>query len=248
MSFAVRASLFAAALGALLVASAPAVLLDAALDHASAGHFRLALAQGTLWNGHGDLAAADSSESLRPLTRLRWAVEPAALRGARLRWQLEVDGGPAAALEIGPGGVTLQDLTAQLPPAAALAALPHAIARAGWRGVLELRVPALACNWRARCEGMLQADWLAGGVDILPGQALGDHRVVATIGASATTLEIRALRGLALAADGRIELPAGQRARGELSLGGDAALLSRLEGMLAELRPLRSGARLRISF
>ena len=102
--------------------------------------------------------------------------------------------------------------------------------------------------WNGRCEGRLQAEWNAGGVDILPGQALGDHRVVATISAPATTLEITALRGLALAVNGKVELASGRRPRVELEIGGNAPLLGRLEGMLAELRPIRDGERLRIRF
>ncbi len=248
MKFAAGAALFCAGLGALLVASAPAVLLDAALDRASAGRFRLALAEGTLWNGQGRLASADSSASLSPITRLRWEFEPAALAGIRLRWRLTIDGGTPGLVEIGPGGVALQRLALQLPPTTALAAVPHAIARAGWRGVLDVSVPALACAWNGRCEGRRQPEWNAGGVGILPGQARGDHRVVATISAPATTLEITALRGLALAVNGKVELASGRRPRVELEIGGNAPLLGRLEGMLAELRPIRDGERLRIRF
>ena len=248
MKFAAGAALFCAGLGALLVASAPAVLLDAALDRASAGRFRLALAEGTLWNGQGRLASADSSASLSPITRLRWEFEPAALAGIRLRWRLTIDGGTPGLVEIGPGGVALQRLALQLPPTTALAAVPHAIARAGWRGVLDVSIPALACAWNGRCEGGLQAEWSAGGVDILPGEALGDHRIVATISAPATTLEITALRGLALAVNGKVELASGRRPRVEVEIGGNAPLLGRLEGMLAELRPARDGERLRIRF
>ena len=248
MRFATGAALFCAGLGALLVASAPAVLLDAALDRASAGRFRLALAEGTLWNGQGRLASADSSASLSPITRLRWEFEPSALAGVRLRWRLTIDGGTPGLVEIGPGGVALQRLALQLPPTTALAAVPHAIARAGWRGVLDVSIPALACAWNGRCEGGLQAEWSAGGVDILPGEALGDHRIVATISAPATTLEITALRGLALAVKGKVELASGRRPRVEVEIGGNAPLLGRLEGMLAELRPARDGERLRIRF
>ena len=225
MKFAAGAALFCAGLGALLVASAPAVLLDAALDRASAGRFRLALAEGTLWTGQGRLASVDSSASLSPITRLRWEFEPSALAGVRLRWRLTIDGGTPGLVEIGPGGVALQRLAVQLPP-----------------------TTALACAWNGRCEGRLQAEWNAGGVDILPGQALGDHRVVATISAPATTLEITALRGLALAVNGKVELASGRRPRVELEIGGNAPLLGRLEGMLAELRPIRDGERLRIRF
>lgn len=248
MKFATGAAIFAASVGALLVASAPALLLDAALDHASAGRFRLVLAEGTLWNGQGRLASADSSASLSPITRLRWEFEPSALASVRLRWRLAIDGGTPGILEIGPGGVALQRLALQLPPAVALAAVPHAIARAGWRGVLDVNVPALACTWSGRCEGGLQAEWSAAGVDILPGQALGDHRMVATITAPATTLEITALRGLALAVNGKVELARGRRPRVELEIGGNAPLLGRLEGMLAELRPTRDGERIQIRF
>lgn len=246
MRFVSGAALFAAGLGVLLVASAPAVLLDATLNRASAGRLRLALAEGTLWNGRGRLAVSDSSASLSPITRLHWAFDPGALAGARLRWQLAIDDGAPATLEIGPGGVALQRLSVQLPPAAALAVVPHALARAGWRGVLDLRVSALACGWGERCEGTLQVEWRAGGVDILPGQALGDHRIVAAIATPATTLEITALRGLALAVNGKVELASGRHPLVDLDIGGDAALLGRLRGMLDELGAVQDGARLRI--
>ncbi|HNB06595.1 MAG TPA: hypothetical protein PKV97_11740, partial [Thauera aminoaromatica] len=103
-------------------------------------------------------------------------------------------------------------------------------------------------GWGGRCAGTLQAEWRAGGVDILPGQALGDHRIVAAIAAPVTTLEISALRGRALAVNGKVELSGGQRPRVDLDVGGDPRLLGRLEGMLAELRPTRDGERMRIRF
>ncbi|RTL27027.1 MAG: hypothetical protein EKK55_06880, partial [Rhodocyclaceae bacterium] len=64
----------------------------------------------------------------------------------------------------------------------------------------------------------------------------------------ATTLEITALRGLALAVNGKVELARGRRPRVELEIGGNAPLLGRLEGMLAELRPTRDGERIQIRF
>lgn len=246
MKFATSAAIFAAGLCALLVASTPAVLLDTALDHVSTGRFRLALVEGSLWNGQGRLASVDSSESLTPLSRLRWAFDPLSLAGASLRWQLQIDGAAPATLEISLGGLALHDLAAQLPPTAALAAFPHAIARVGWRGVLDLRIPALSCTWSGLCEGRIQAEWRAGGVDILPGQALGDHRIEATIGTSGTMLEITALRGLALVVNGTIGLHAGRRLQADLDIGGDTQLLDRLRGMLDEFGSIQDGLRLRI--
>lgn len=248
MRTAASAALFSAALGVLLITGAPAALLDAALDRASAGRFRLALTEGTLWNGQGRLATADSSDTLSPVTRLRWQLEPAALFGARLRWALEIDGGAPATLELGPGGFALLRAKAQLPPAAALSAVPHAVARAGWRGLLELYIPTLTCRWNGNCTGTVHAEWRAGGVDILPAQALGDHRIVAQLNESATRIEISAVRGLALAVNGELELATGRRPRVDLEIGGDAQLLGRLQGMLAELGPTRNGERLKIRF
>lgn len=246
MKTAASAVIFTLALAALLVMGAPAVLLDAALDRASAGRFRLALTEGTLWNGQGRLATADSSDTLSPVTRLRWQLEPAALFGARLRWALEIDGSAPATLELSPGGFALLRAKAQLPPAAALSAVPHAVARAGWRGLLELHIPTLACRWNGHCTGSVRAEWRAGGVDILPAQALGDHRIVAHLDGSATRIEINALRGLTLAVNGELELSRGRRPSVDLEIGGDAQLLGRLQGMLAELGPTRDGDRMRI--
>jgi general secretion pathway protein N len=89
----------------------------------------------------------------------------------------------------------------------------------------------------------VQAEWRAGGVDILPGQAFGDHRVVATMAASATTLKISALHAGALAVNGRVELKSGGHPRFDLKLGGGAQLLDHLRGMLNELGAVQDRAR-----
>lgn len=248
MKSAVRVVLFAVAVGVLVVARAPATLLDTALDRLSAGQFRLVLATGTVWDGQARLATSNSSAELNPVTGLRWALDFAALLGARLRWTLEIDGSTAATLEIAPGGVALHRLAVQLPPAAALAAIPHAIARAGWRGVLDLHVGILTCAWSGRCKGTIHAEWRAGGADILPGQAFGDHRVVATVAASGTTLEISAVRAGSIGVNGKVELERGQHPRFDLELGGDAQLLDRLRAMLDQYGAVQDGTRLRIRF
>ncbi len=246
MKLAARVLLFTTAVGVLIVTSAPAALLDQMLDRLSHGQFRLAWATGTLWNGQARLATSDSSAALHPVSDLSWTLEPSGLLEARLRWVVKIDGNAPATLEIHPGGVALQRLTLQLPPAVALAAVPHAIARAGWRGVLDLRIPALACTWSGGCEGRTHAEWRAGGVDILPGQALGDHRIDATITPSATTLDIHAINTRTLAINGKIELESGRRPRLDLELGGDAQLLGRLRSMLEKFGGVQDGARLRI--
>ncbi len=246
MKLVASAMLFAAAVGVLVVASAPARLLDTMLDHLSHGQYRLALATGTIWHGQARLATADSSAALHPVSDLSWRLDPVALLEARLRWSVMIDGNGPATLEIHPGGIRLQRLTLQLPPAVALVAVPHAIARAGWRGVLALRVPALACAWSGPCEGNMHAEWRAGGVDILPGQALGDHRIDATLATAATTLQIHAIKTQAIAVNGRITVEYGRRPRLDLEIGGDAQLLSRLRDMLDGVGIVQDGTLLRL--
>lgn len=246
MKFSTGAVIFAAGLSASLVASAPAVLLDAALDRASGGRFHLALAEGTLWNGEGRLAIANSSESLSPIARLRWEFAPSALMGARLRWQLAIDGSPPTTLEIGSDGIVVRHFSAQLPPAVALSVVPHAIARAGWRGVLDLRIPEVICRWGSRCEGVVVSEWRAGGSDILPRQAFGDHRITATLSAQVKTLEIVALHGLTLNVNGKVEFTDGKPPRANVEIHGDAQLLDRLHELLHELGAVQDGSRLLI--
>lgn len=243
------------ALGALVLATlgfallrAPALLIDRGLAQASAGHFRLALPTGTLWRGEARLAASDGSGALMPLTRLAWEFEPGALGTARLRWLLYVDGAPPARLDFSPRGIVIENLLIQLPPAAALAPLPYAAARAGWRGILGVEVEHLACDLAQRCAGRVDVDWRSAGVDILPGVALGDHRLEAAFTPAGAKLQVSTLHPQALVLDGRIELATGVRPRLTLELGGDAQLLGRLGGMLAELRPTRVGERLRIQY
>lgn len=233
---------------ALAVAHAPAVLIDGALAQASAGRFRLALPAGTLWHGEARLATSDGGDAIVPLSWLVWDFEPAALGAATLRWRLRIDGAPPARLDLGLRGMTVEHLALELPPAAALAPLAHAAARAGWRGILAVKIERLACDWQQRCAGHIDVAWRAAGVDILPGVALGDHRVATELTPAAAKLQISTTRRQALALDGRIEIPVGAPPRIALDLGGDAQLLDRLRGMLAELRPTGDGQRLRIRY
>ena len=82
----------------------PAVWLDQALNQASLGRFRIAQAEGTVWQGHGSLVLADPKatdpqgggdvERLVGLSlpgRLGWQVEPFALLQGQLKVRLTHD-------------------------------------------------------------------------------------------------------------------------------------------------------------
>lgn len=238
--------LLAGAVAVLAVARAPAVLLDSALAQATAGRVRLAQAEGTLWHGQARLSVTDRNAAISPLSQLRWQLQPAALAGLRLRWRLTIDDAAPTSLSLGPDGLQVAHLAIELPPAAALAAVPHGLARAGWRGVLALQVPTLHCDWQPRCHGTVNAQWRAGGVDILPGQAFGDHALRAELSPQGATVTVWNVRKGELGVEGEARFSHGRPPRLSLDIDGDVLLISRLREMLSEAGAAQEGARLRI--
>lgn len=217
---------------ALLLAWTPAALLDRQLERVSDGRLRLGEAQGSLWQGSGQLAAADDSRLPLPWLALRWAFQPAGLLRGELAWQLWADGAPAFRLQLSASGVALQDIAIDVPSAPLLRSLPQAALQLGWNGRLRLHGDKLDCGWDQRCRGQVTADWQSASVDVLPRQALGDyHALLQADGETlALTLSSPAANPLQLA--GRVALTRGQKPVLDLRLGGDPSLLARLRPLL----------------
>ena len=119
---------------ALLLARPPASLFDAALAHFTGDGLRLLQAEGSLWNGHGVLASrSPDGRSVAPWLPLAWRFDSAALTRGALRWVFTGSGKPLATLEAGAGGLSVDGLGLFTPADAALASIPHPVARAGWQ-------------------------------------------------------------------------------------------------------------------
>lgn len=241
-----RLLLFIAALCVLIAAGAPAALLDRALDAASGGRLRLADARGTLWDGHGRLAAAGDGAA-HAWAKLAWQWEAGLLLHGRLGWALRVDSQPAAGLSLGAGGWALTDAAFELPAGAVLATLAHPLARAGWHGRLRAHGPGLHCDWRARCEGSLELGWQGARVDLFPTQPLGDYLFRLRFAPDALSAQLSGAAANPLRADGTLALARG-KPRVELRLDGDGALLTQLPAILHGLARADPGGGLRIDW
>ena len=131
---------------ALLVAKAPARLVDGLVARATDGGLRLQQAEGSLWHGRGVLASRDAGgRSLTPWLPLAWDLDTAALGRLALGWTFSSSGSPLGAVEASPGGVSVRRLALHAPADTALASIPHPAARAGWQGDLTVEAPDWHC-------------------------------------------------------------------------------------------------------
>ncbi|MFA7282449.1 MAG: type II secretion system protein N [Sterolibacterium sp.] len=155
----------------------PASALSPWVERASSGHWRLASAEGSVWNGSGMLLArSGDSASWNIVKNIRW----------QLRWGDLWRGRIGVATTFGQGssliaatakGLSLEQLDATLPAPMILALLPGALGRYGWGGNLRLRSNAFRCVWHTyACLGEIELLWNNAEVAEVPGKALGDYR------------------------------------------------------------------------
>lgn len=170
-----------------IVARPPAGLMDALIDRASGGRMRLALPEGSFWHGRGLLASSDGQRTLRAWRPVEWRVRPS-LATASLRLEFGEHGHTQLAVTLAATGMRLDTLALDLPIGAITAGMAHTVAKAGWRGSLDLGSPGLVCGWDGVCEGSLRARWLSAGLDIIPERPLGDHEI--TLRAYGQTFEV----------------------------------------------------------
>lgn len=244
-----HAVVFCAALCLALVSMAPASLFDAALDRATAGHLRLADAEGSIWAGRGRLAnAPDGGQgTTQAWAVLGWRWQPGALLDGALGWRLTLEGRSAAVLAIHAGGWRLEDARLELPAGPLLAAIPHAAARAGWHGRLRATGPGLHCDWKMRCQGELALEWQAARVDVFPGRVLGDYRLQLAARSNVLEAALESPTGNRLRLDGTLALAAG-RPRISLRIQGEDGLVGRLPAILHGLARPDAGGGLRIDW
>ena len=106
-----------------IAAFAPASLLDRRVAAATGGHVRLVDATGTVWNGRGALAGGAGTWR----APIAWTVAWTALATGTLAVALEPAAGmalPRGTLDAATTGVSLHDLTIELPARALADALP----------------------------------------------------------------------------------------------------------------------------
>ena len=210
------------------VVEAPAALLGGLLSHFSGGSLILQQAEGSLWQGRGVLASRDAGgRSLTPWLPLAWRFDAGTLARLSVGWDLATSGSPLAHVELGPAGLKLGGLKLHAPAGAALAAIPHPAASAGWHGDLSIAAPRWDCPADGRCSGEASLLWRGAGSALFPGRSFGDYRLQINAEAGNLRFTLQTLAG-PIVASGQGEAPYGQQPRFDGQLSGDAELLRRL--------------------
>ena len=224
-----RKLLFLAALTlALLLAKAPAGLVDGLVKRLTDGGLRLQQAEGSLWHGRGILASRDAGgRSLTPWLPLAWDFEAAALTRLAISWSFSSSGKPVGVIEAGPGGLGVTHLALHAPADAALSPIPHPAARAGWQGDLTLEAPRWHCPPDARCSGDARLLWRGARSALFPGRQFGDYEIRVNAQAGNLHYTLQTLAG-AVIANGQGDAPFGQMPRFDGTLSGDPEFLGRL--------------------
>lgn len=201
-----------------LLATLPAAWLGDWLARQSRGQLVLQAAQGSVWDGAGQLRIAGAGGE--PLVvRLRWRVQPLWLVTGRLRAQLQAEDGLnlRTGLDLGWRRLQLGNLEAELPAAAipALFAPAALLAPSG-----RLRLTSDEFEWQAgSLHGELRIAWTGAGTSLGGAGELGDYLLVINGQGSTAALRLDTLRGEVRLAgqgswqpgDGRLQLDASLR-------------------------------------
>lgn len=162
----------------LVLRSAPATLVDAALSSATDGRLRVLDARGSVWSGSGTFASlAADGRSAQPWLRGEWHTGLDALASGGLRWRLTENERTVVDLRLGAGGIDIGRMSFDAPLRALLDSVPHPVARAGWRGAIELASPGARCGWHGECTGTALLTWIGAGVDLVPERRFGDYEL-----------------------------------------------------------------------
>jgi general secretion pathway protein N len=153
---------------------APATLLDGVLDARTAGHLRLATAQGTVWSGRGSIEIRTAANAAVLTRDLRWQLDAGQLPFMRLAWRLAfaADAQPSV-LTATSSRIAISQLDLALP-AAALSHVVPALAGYGLGGQLQLHVDTLAFGADAM-EGSATLQWHGASTTLAPVSPLGSY-------------------------------------------------------------------------
>ncbi len=155
----------------------PATALTPWLKRASNGHWQLAGAEGSLWNGRGTLLARSGEAApWRIAQSIQWQMRWSELFSGRLAADIAFEQGNAL-IAVAPGGVSLERFDVSLPAPAVVVLLPGALGRYNWAGSLRARGNSFFCAWNSRsCNGEIELLWNDAAVAEVPGSKLGDYR------------------------------------------------------------------------
>lgn len=235
--------LFLLTLLVLLVAGAPASLLDFGLAAVSGNALRLSDCQGSLWHGQGILVApVAGGRNAQPLMPLAWDFKPLGLLRGKLLWSSEPGSGLRGEWSFGPAGFYLKEIAVQVPAAIVFPVFPETIAHVGWGGDLAVQAPDWRCNWASSCEGTVLLQWRNASSALLPGQRLGNYEVRLNGDGKRLDFALRTLDG-EISLSGKGSLSGQGQANFDGRIGAPPAILKMLPGIGAGILQPEAGGR-----
>jgi general secretion pathway protein N len=192
-----------------LLAIAPATLLDAIAGRMSGGMFRVAAARGTIWSGSGELQLLDVNRQAAMSRKFTWRISPLSALAGRLDCEIALDSGATRfPLILTPGRIELTNADVTLPAAILGIAEPN-LAPFEFGGELQLHVTELAIA-RARWDANATVVWRAASVGRGTMPPLGDYELRIAPVANGNEVQLRTLGG-PLALEGSGTWPHGAR-------------------------------------
>ena len=160
----------------LLLASAPATLVDGAARDASGGRVRVVQAQGTLWSGSGQLEIRDPRGGSALVRPVAWRLRPLALFGLRLGYVVALGAdSPPFPLTVFFSRVEVADAAISLPASALAAAMPKLQAY-GVSGDVQVQIASLSIA-SAAMRGNATLQWRGASSALAPVSPLGDYQL-----------------------------------------------------------------------
>ena len=159
-----------------LIATAPASLIDARLEQASAGALRLAEASGTLWSGTGQIEIIDANHRGGIAKSIAWRIRPAYLLLGELRYEVTLDSTSRFfPVTISPSRMEVADADIDLP-AAALGLGIAKLAPLKLSGDMQLHIARLALE-NGSVQGNATLQWRGAGSAFTQVSPLGDYEL-----------------------------------------------------------------------
>jgi general secretion pathway protein N len=159
-----------------VIATAPATLIDARLQHASHGRLRLAEAHGTLWSGSGQIEVRDSAGRIGVAKDLAWRFLPESLLRGRLVCEVGLDqSANRFPVTVSLSRIEVANADVSLPATVLGLGLPK-LAPLGLTGDVLLHVASLTIE-RKEMQGNATLLWRDAGSVLTPISPLGDYEL-----------------------------------------------------------------------
>lgn len=190
-----------------IIATAPATLIDASLQHASHGKLRLAEAQGTLWSGSGQIEVRDSIGRSGIAKSIAWHVQPESLLRGHLAYKINWGRTAKAFLvTISLSKIELANADISLPATALGLGVPK-LAPLGLTGDIFLHVTDLSIE-RNKMQGNATLQWRNAGSALVPISPLGDYELNFNGNGATAHALLRTIQG-PLQLDGKVSWKSG---------------------------------------